>query len=343
MGNTRWVKSELEILKEYYGKLPLKELSVKLPSRTLDATKLKATRLGLTPRKQNLSIAKLLYSEKGKEILEELYIKKRLSQNKIAQELDCSQWLVHKTMRKNGIKARSFSETNRGRVPWNLRKVKASPALAYVLGVALGDGTLVTKDYIINLRTKDKDFADVYNQKLCAALGRSKLYPVYEVYQEGYGIEYNVRGFSKGIYEIVKSGKWRSYADVFLEDFLRGLFDSEGSVNFSVSEDKRLHKAIVFSNTNKEIVDFVAASLTKLGIPFSLCMQETKPTVMKDGHMLIPKKEYCYCLYIQRKLAIERFARLVGFSILRKSYKLSQLLEKLKGVRKSWAITTQPS
>ena len=119
--------------------------------------------------------------------------------------------------------------------------LKPSTELAYVIGVVLGDRYIdkkkrVVKGYNrirIGLDVKDKDFADEFARCLGKVLGRSPKKPRIR-YQKRYVVEVA----SKTLYQLLKKpvdlDRLRQYvehSEECMAAFLRGFFDSEGSVN----------------------------------------------------------------------------------------------------------------
>jgi intein/homing endonuclease len=91
--------------------------------------------------------------------------------------------------------------------------------------------------------------------------------------------------------------------------FLKGLFDSEGSV----SKD-----SVIFYNSNKYLIELVYTLLIELGI---------EPRINDYKAKSLSGKEISYsrvCIY--KKDSLKKFANLIGFSIRRKSDKLHTLV-----------------
>ncbi len=193
---------------------------------------------------------------------------------------------------------------------------KLSLDLAYVLGVAKGDGCVSTAQRRIILSATDKDFVITFKIAL-----------------ENWS-KFNARFYSRDIkkpnYIKTRKLQWVSYIDSkeaadFLASFnvndvlsasndikcafLKGLFDSEGSV----SKD-----SVIFYNSNKYLIKLVYNLLIELGI---------EPRINDYKAKSLSGKNISYsrvCIY--KKDSLEKFANLIGFSIKRKSIKLHTLV-----------------
>jgi intein-encoded DNA endonuclease-like protein len=188
--------------------------------------------------------------------------------------------------------------------------------LAYVLGVAKGDGCTSTAQRRIILSATDKDFVATFKTAL-----------------ENWS-KFNARFYSRDIkkpdYIKTRKTQWVSYIDSkeaadFLASFningilsasndvkcafLKGLFDSEGSV----SKD-----SVIFYNSNKSLTQLVYNLLQQLNI---------EPQINNYKAKSLSGKEILYsrvCIY--KKDSLRKFANLIGFSIKRKSNKLHTLV-----------------
>ncbi len=180
---------------------------------------------------------------------------------------------------------------------------------AYVLGVLCGDGYLYTnhRDYTIRLAVNDKDFAEEFSRNLEIVYGLKPL-----VYSHNYRCIVELR--SKEAYEdIAKFGNFRTYTwrvpneivvsrdETIRASFLRGFFDSEGSV---------AKYSIGCCSVNKEGLIEIKQILESLGI--------------RVGHL--SKDGLHHRIYICDRLSRVRFYKIVGFSIKRKEDKLRMSL-----------------
>lgn len=90
---------------------------------------------------------------------------------------------------------------------------------------------------------------------------------------------------------------WITEKESFTKRTIRGLFDTEGSIGVKRFEGKNgsyVYKQLTFTNTNKNILEFIRNSLCLLG--FS------------------PTKSFRYNLYISNKKDIARYFKVIGTS-----------------------------
>ncbi len=195
-----------------------------------------------------------------------------------------------------------------------LNEIHVGPQLAYTAAAWFGDGekTIRRKQqaYIISLKTKDKEFAETFAQKIAQVTNTKPWKPTK-----------------------TKQGQWRAtrcsillYA-LFTEfrkdpklmlplalkwpaDFVRGAADAEGTV---IDDPKSRTYRIVIYNTNKTFLEVISIALSKLAIHSKI----NQIGVTRSG------KPY-YALRIEGEENRVRFVRLIGFSIPRKSEKASR-------------------
>ena len=150
------------------------------------------------------------------------------------------------------------SQYNGKRIP-SLELLEPSEELAYVIDVVCGDGSVKMKrrirkgynELFICLEVKDKEFAEEFGRRAGMVLGREP----YKPSRKAKGIYYVEVG-SKTLYELLKKPIDLNRIERFVEHrdecaamFLRGFFDSEGSVSES--------GAITATNTNYELLDYI--------------------------------------------------------------------------------------
>jgi intein-encoded DNA endonuclease-like protein len=207
------------------------------------------------------------------------------------------------------------AELRTKRLPSKAKNLAAD--LAYILGVIKGDGCVSVAQRRVILSATDKDFVSEFKRAL-------------ENWSE-FSARFYSRDIKKPVYIKNRKTQWVSYIDSkdaaeFLADFdvhkiqtssaeikcafLKGLFDSEGSV----SKD-----SVIFYNSNFRIIELVYNLLTDLGI---------EPKINHYKAKSLSGKEISYsrvCIY--KKDSLRKFANLVGFSIVRKADKLRALVE----------------
>jgi intein-encoded DNA endonuclease-like protein len=195
----------------------------------------------------------------------------------------------------------------------------SSPALAYIVGAYFGDAT-ATKgpEYKYNVRLKvvDKEFADAFEEALkdIGLTPRSG----FENNRTRSGRWY-VETSSKSLYLYLKGPKERLFkvAMEYPREFLRGFFDSEGSVIVSGNRIR-----VEACNYDREVLGFCRELLNGLGIHSKIYT-----TKRKRQPVVIRGKQYHYTsdlftLEIYRIESVYRYMQEVGFTISRKQYKL---------------------
>jgi len=143
---------------------------------------------------------------------------------------------------------------------------RPTPALAYSLGVLLGDGHVSkteSNDHIVGLAVKEKMFAE----KFRITLKEIGLNP-YNIYTNGRET-HRVRARSADFCEWYKSldlKKISSLIGGFEDRFVRGIYESEGCINVHESGSMRIQ----IGNKNKQLLSMVQNIITSWGIPSGL-------------------------------------------------------------------------
>jgi intein-encoded DNA endonuclease-like protein len=208
------------------------------------------------------------------------------------------------------------------RIP-SLELLEPSEDLAYVISVLCGDGHVKTKKgyhYVIYLEAKDKEFVEEFAIRVGRVLNRPP--PKVKVNSDG---RYYVEVKSRTLYELLKKPidleglrKYIEHCEKCMGMFLRGFFDSEGSV----SKDGH----ITVANTNYELLQYVQELLKRFGIettgPWPTTRQGTPLYDPRSGKVYTRKKD---CFYL-RILASSNadFYRRIGFTIRRKQERLER-------------------
>lgn len=255
-----------------------------------------------------------------------------LSSRKVGKELSISHARVLKILSDEKIDRRSITKI----IP-NKNYKKLTPERAYIYGVMCGDGCVFTgvvhKDkwkynlYVINLAVKDKDFIEefircvkdvygitpsLYYQKRNKA--NKKWSDIWiakitrkEVYLDLSRYDFGTQNW-KVPREVLKSNN-----DNITNSFLKGFYDSEGSVSkglrsFSVSAH----------STNKKGILMVKKLLKSGGINSTKIFEDCRP---------FRKSKTLFSFFIIRKKDLEIFLNRVGFNIQRKQNKLKEYLK----------------
>jgi len=150
-----------------------------------------------------------------------------------------------------------------GQVPHNRLRpnLLPTPTLAYILGVVMGDGSIVVSPprYEVRLQTTQHDF----NLAFAATLQEIGLHP--KTY--GWRNTSITYAFSKAIVEWLKQVDRSAFltTNSLRAAFVRGFYESEGGCYHTGYSWQ-----IVMSNTNRDLIDLVQCCLQELGYNFHL-------------------------------------------------------------------------
>lgn len=195
--------------------------------------------------------------------------------------------------------------------------------LGYVIGVMLGDGSMSVcgdHNYRLKLRVTDRDFAQAFAQAITVVLERSVPHVRYHAKTNAWHVDASsllLQEFLKK--PVAELGGFIGQSGECTCGFLRGFFDSEGSM---------FERSLTASNGDPELLNLVCARLAALGI------ETTGPRLVKKGgqQVMIRGKLWMqnldqYIIYVRtRSLAI--FQARVGFSIRRKYDALAEALSR---------------
>ena len=215
-----------------------------------------------------------------KEELQRLYYDEELSLNEIARLYGVSRTTVIRWMNKHGIKRRNKREATKlfyrkhpevkEKISEKARKsinLSPSKALAYILGVLLGDGCVYKDGHrgVIKLEVTDKVFAENFMR----ALKEIGLNPrSYIIQYKGRKKTYMVRAFSANFYDFYSSLSLediRKLVSGYELDFVRGFYESEGRARF-----KGNCLEVYIYNTRKELLTLIKELLANHGIRASI-------------------------------------------------------------------------
>jgi hypothetical protein len=199
-------------------------------------------------------VAKMLDRVKiKKEELERLYYRQNLTLSEIAQKYGVSGYLILRRMRRYGLDREGCSSKR-------LHRVKLKPSFhllsrekAYILGVLCGDGNLADADYRVTLGATDEDFVEAFKEAITAVYGLTRRIfkgkaRVMKKNDKQYVCKpiYYYRVCSKKVWQDLKSyGDFRTHSwrvpqkimntkdEGIIASYLRGFFDSEGTVYFN--------------------------------------------------------------------------------------------------------------
>ncbi len=208
-------------------------------------------------------------------------------------------------------------------------KLEPSPELSYIIGVMFGDGSISfgrsgrSYKYRIRLKVIDKEFAEEFKRCL-EALG---LNPSLRLERDKTRTDrWCVEVCSKSLYMFLKQPKEKLFeiAREFSKEFLRGFFDSEGSVSW---DRKRKKLSVRACNYDLELLYFVQELLALLNIHSKIYVQAREGKIVKIRNKYYSYKQNLYSIDIYRREAVIKFARIIGFTISRKAEKLKNCLE----------------
>nr|WP_240910668.1 LAGLIDADG family homing endonuclease [Thermococcus sp. MV11] len=205
--------------------------------------------------------------------------------------------------------------------------LEPSPELAYIVGAYLGDASVSETgnyQYRIRLKVMDRDFAQNFERAL-KAMGANPRTGFER--NRGRANRWWVEVTNKELFMFLKGPKDRLFevARAYPKEFLRGFFDSEGSVYVDTKDPRKA--AVVADNYDRDILEFCKGQLEILGIHSTIYLAKKKGT-----KVLIRGQEYqynndLYRISIHRRASVARFAEEIGFSISRKQEKLRIFLE----------------
>jgi intein-encoded DNA endonuclease-like protein len=256
-----------------------------------------------------------------------------LSSRKVGNSLGISHARVLKLLKSEKVVRRDIIKS----IP-NLNYQKLTPSRAYIFGVMCGDGCVFSgiekkdrwnfKSHIVHLSVKDKDFLEEYMRNFKEVYGFLPRIYYRRGQREKWSNIWIARVNRKNIYEDLdryKFGKmWlvpeeimKSQDKRIVCSFLRGIYDSEGSVTVGLRG-----ASISFTNVSKRGIEQVKELLDRVGISSS-----------KIGEHKFDKsfrKNRCYYFTITHLENYLLFLENIGFSIKRKETKLIKYVNSLK-------------
>lgn len=206
----------------------------------------------------------------SKNMLKDLYWSQGQSLSDLARGFHVSDKTVRKWFKQLSIPLRPLSESF-GMKKRQQPKLELSPSLAYIISVILGDGCVLTRKvgngYLgryIQLLVKDEAFANSFAKGL-ADIGLN--YQRY-ISSRGYHI---VIASSSIFYHWFKNLTFRKFREIALKfpiEFVRGFWESEGSI----MKDKRrkTYYILRMGNTKIEYLQLVNEAIEKLGFKTKL-------------------------------------------------------------------------
>ncbi len=184
----------------------------------------------------------------------------------------------------------------------------ASPELAYIVGVYFGDASATEGSnyrYKVKLKVIDREFAEAF----AGALRGVGLNPRtgFENDRTRTGRWY-VEVTSKGLFRFLTGPRERLFevAGAYPREFLRGFFDSEGTVVFT-RKSRALH--VSASNYDLEVLILCKKLLKKLDIDSRIYLHRRKGTPVNIRGKMYRYNSDLYRIVVQRRKSVLNFYR----------------------------------
>jgi len=149
-----------------------------------------------------------------------------------------------------------------------VRAMKRSSDLAYVIGLLLGDGYVYrTKTgYCIQFDSIDKKLIEDFNRRICNIFERHKLYAIRKEERSWGTITYRVRVYNKQLYNLLRKPlkSLLNFVLSYPEAFTIGFFNADGSVWLHRVNSKTYPK-LQFYNSDKNLLNIIKKILENLG------------------------------------------------------------------------------
>jgi len=204
---------------------------------------------------------------------------------------------------------------------------KPSPELAYVVGVLLSDGSLLSRnrqrDYGLWLGVKDREFAERFGRDLAKLLGRRNPYKAQWSQSKQWWV---VKGYSILLFNHLDK-PWHELKPYIehrkdcVAAFLRAFFDGEGSV---------CERRLTVYNADKQLLIYIKGLLKRY-----FDIDATGPHInVKSGTVfhfphtgrVYKRNKNHYCVYV-RADSLLRFYEAIAFTIRRKQRRLAEAVK----------------
>lgn len=213
-----------------------------------------------------------------KETLIKLYIKENKSLEDIAQLYGVSRVAIYKKLKKLRIKQRSKSQARleaqkQGKIPQQYFQINEeffsiwSADMAYVLGLIITDGC-ISKTGTISLSMNDSEILEkvkramMSDHQIIPSKHQKRLYH-FKFARER--LVKDLAGFGIGPKKSLIV-KFPQIPDAFMSDFIRGIFDGDGSV-FFIKGNRKYPLKTKFCSGSKDFITELEINLQKLGLP----------------------------------------------------------------------------
>jgi intein-encoded DNA endonuclease-like protein len=203
--------------------------------------------------------------------------------------------------------------------------------LSYLIGAILGDGCFYIPNNLrgrIVFGVKDINIARKVALTLTHVLEREKMYKVR--WSQKLKL-YIVEGYSKHLVEFLQKPlhQLREILDKYPLEFLKGIYDAEGSKNIKKQQD-RIYPRIFLTNSDLDLLLYAQELLKKFGIN-SRIYKNTEAGKRKiiNGKITSTTKN-CYNLCIQTLDGVNKFVKLINFTSEEKSKEINRAVELIK-------------
>lgn len=212
------------------------------------------------------------------EKLIDLYVTNKRSLEDIGKIYGVSRVAVYKKLKKYGIKQRSKSEARleaqkQGKLPQEFFDINESffstwsPDMAYVLGLIITDGC-VSRTGTVSLRINDRELLEKVKKvmraehNITASRHQKNLY-IFHFARENMVRRLGALGIMPKKSLVVK---FPEIPQEYLPDFIRGIFDGDGSVMLN-KISKYCPLIAKFYSGSKEFIEGMESKLQELGMP----------------------------------------------------------------------------
>jgi len=241
----------------------------------------------------------------SKRKLQELYINKRLSAQKIADMLNCGETTIFRKLKIFNIKSRDSSDSH---IKYSRRSFSGNKfEKAYLVGFAMGD-----------LRTRIGGKKDSKTLKVGCGSTKKEQVQLFKKLFEKYGRVWIGQPDKKGrinmealldmSFSFLLNAKIESYKIFRRQDlfnrFLAGFIDAEGS--FFITKNQA---EFAIGNYNFQLLRKIRNNLLKNKIDVPKLNQDKKLYVSKEGYR---RKKYYWHLLIHKKDSILKLTQLIG-------------------------------
>jgi DNA endonuclease len=210
----------------------------------------------------------------------------------------------------------------------NIFEAKPSKALGYIIGANLGDGCKLVKSGCVKLEVTDLEFAQTFNSEMAKLFSRDSPNKILiRRFETGrlplYIVKYNSRQLTDLLTLPLK--RLLRIAFAYPREFLRGFFDAEGHVD--VLATTRFHVSAGIENSNRRLLFRIKQILmTVFHISSSIYKKRESGSMKVIRGKTFRMRKPSFTLLIMGLRHLQKFRKLIGFSIPRKNQMLTDAL-----------------